>query len=272
MRCFHYFFFLLHFLLFSRIDIIFLPNYYHRRACPVQSTFTIIDTNLQSQQMRAVSSPLLSENLLDSSKCSKKPRHDENVPVIESSRPSTTSSTSQSVLQKFRRTISNLKGRSSNASSIGTMASTTNTATTNSSQSSSTNPSTATCDTADMTTYRFGPLIWRTSKERRKTKHHRRDKCNSGDSGIQVELENDENAPFDNGTDSLSVSPSFNVRVRRVQSVKVASTALASSLKGKVVKRDEEGGNKLFLNQLSGRSLSQPYGLNQIASCKCWPP
>lgn len=40
---------------------------------------------------------------------------------------------------------------------------------------------------------RFGPLVWRTSKERRKTKTHRRDKCNSGDSGIQVELENDEN-------------------------------------------------------------------------------
>lgn len=42
-------------------------------------------------------------------------------------------------------------------------------------------------------TCRFGPLVWRTSKERRKTKTHRRDKCNSGDSGIQVELENDEN-------------------------------------------------------------------------------
>lgn len=41
--------------------------------------------------------------------------------------------------------------------------------------------------------HRFGPLVWRTSKERRKTKTHRRDKCNSGDSGIQVELENDEN-------------------------------------------------------------------------------
>lgn len=40
--------------------------------------------------------------------------------------------------------------------------------------------------------YRFGPLVWRTSKERRKTKYNRRDKCNSGDSGIQIELENDE--------------------------------------------------------------------------------
>lgn len=40
--------------------------------------------------------------------------------------------------------------------------------------------------------HRFGPLVWRTSKERKKTKIHRRDKCNSGDSGIQVELENDD--------------------------------------------------------------------------------
>lgn len=217
--------------------------------------------------MRAVSSPLLSEAILDSSKCSKKARHDENVTVIESSRPSTTSSTSQSVLQKFRKTISSLKGRSSNASSTGTMTTSTNSYATIA-QSSTTNPANATCDTADMTTYRFGPLIWRTSKERRKTKHHRRDKCNSGDSGIQVELENDENSPYDNGTDSLTVSPSHNVRVRRVHSVKVASNALASSLKDKVIKRGEEGVNKLLLNQLSGRSLSQPFGLNQIASCK----
>lgn len=215
--------------------------------------------------MRAVSSPSLSENLLDSSKCSKKARHDETVPVIESSRPSSNSSgsTSQSVLQKFRKTISSLKGRSSNASSTGTMA-------TNSTYTSTqpSTPNTATCDPADMTTYRFGPLIWRTSKERRKSKHHRRDKCNSGDSGIQVELENDENSPYDNGTDSLTVSPAFNVRVRRVQSVKVASTAAANTLKSKVVKRGDEGANKLYLNQLSGRSLSQPFGLNQIASCK----
>lgn len=218
--------------------------------------------------MRAVSSPSLSDNLIDSSKCSKKPRHDENVPVIESSRPSSNSSgsTSQSVLQKFRKTISSLKGRSSNASSTGTMATS---STYTSTHSSATNPTNSTCDTADMTTYRFGPLIWRTSKERRRSKHHRRDKCNSGDSGIQVELENDENSPYDNaGTDNLAVSPSFNVRVRRVQSVKVASNAMANTLKDKVVKRDDEGVNKLYLNQLSGRSLSQPFGLNQIASCK----
>lgn len=44
----------------------------------------------------------------------------------------------------------------------------------------------------EQTRYRFGHLIWRSSKERRKTKYNRKDKCNSGDSGIQIELENDE--------------------------------------------------------------------------------
>ncbi|KAK4883196.1 hypothetical protein RN001_006515 [Aquatica leii] len=37
--------------------------------------------------------------------------------------------------------------------------------------------------------YRFGPLIWRSSKERKKTnKAARSTKCNSGDSGIQIEM------------------------------------------------------------------------------------
>ncbi|XP_026469969.1 uncharacterized protein LOC113373917 [Ctenocephalides felis] len=35
--------------------------------------------------------------------------------------------------------------------------------------------------------YRFGPLVWRASKERKKTKAQRSAKCNSGDSGIQIE-------------------------------------------------------------------------------------
>lgn len=36
---------------------------------------------------------------------------------------------------------------------------------------------------------RFGPLIWRSSKERKKlTKAARSVKCNSGDSGIQIEV------------------------------------------------------------------------------------
>jgi len=36
---------------------------------------------------------------------------------------------------------------------------------------------------------RFGPLVWRSSKERKKGKKAARNaKCNSGDSGIQIEV------------------------------------------------------------------------------------
>lgn len=125
-------------------------------------------------------------------------------------------------------------------------------------------------DNADIIKYRFGPLIWRTSKERRKTKHHRRDKCNSGDSGIQVELENDENLPNDM-IDSLDASPSsFNVRVRRANSAKVAaSNSMAMMTRARILKRNDSScDNKPYLTSIPGRSLSQPYGLNQIAPCK----
>lgn len=125
-------------------------------------------------------------------------------------------------------------------------------------------------DNADIIKYRFGPLIWRTSKERRKTKHHRRDKCNSGDSGIQVELENDENLPHDM-IDSLDASPSaFNVRVRRANSAKVgASNPMALMARARILKRNDSNIDKPYLtSSIPGRSLSQPYGLNQIAPCK----
>lgn len=37
--------------------------------------------------------------------------------------------------------------------------------------------------------HRFGPLVWRSSKERKKSnKAARNAKCNSGDSGIQIEV------------------------------------------------------------------------------------
>jgi hypothetical protein len=37
---------------------------------------------------------------------------------------------------------------------------------------------------------RFGPLVWRSSKERKKGKKAARNaKCNSGDSGIQIEVQ-----------------------------------------------------------------------------------
>lgn len=236
--------------------------------------------SLQSQQMRAVSSPSLCESPLDMVKCSKKPRRDETVPIVETHQPACntqTATTTTSVLQKFRKTFSNLKGKTSISSTNGTSISSVNGSTHVSSNSTAssinsthsmgnaTNPS---FDSADIIKYRFGPLIWRTSKERRKTKHHRRDKCNSGDSGIQVELENDENISNDM-TDGLDAStmPAFNVRVRRANSAKVTSNSMASTAKTRVLKRNE-GSDKPYLTPIPGRSLSQPYGLNQIAPCK----
>lgn len=251
--------------------------------------------------MRAVSSPSLCESPLDAVKCSKKPRRDEIGAIVEThktasnsnnnngtgtggsnSSSSAGSSTTTSVLQKFRKTFSNLKGRttsmsSSNGPSIGSMNGGSNHVSSNSiisinSVHSMVNAATATAhptfDNADIIKYRFGPLIWRTSKERRKTKHHRRDKCNSGDSGIQVELENDENCGSDM-IDSLDASPSFtNVRVRRANSAKVASNTMAAMAKARVFKRNDTTSDKPYLTSIAGRSLSQPYGLNHIAPCK----
>lgn len=251
--------------------------------------------------MRAVSSPSLCESPLDPIKFSKKPRRDEIVANAVDTHQSTSKNingngnsnsnnnnnhTSTSVLQKFRKTFSNLKGKSSMSSISGTSI-----ASMNGSNHVTTNPAAAAAsatasinggahammnatnpafDNADIIKYRFGPLIWRTSKERRKTKHHRRDKCNSGDSGIQVELENDENLPNDM-IDSLDASPSsFNVRVRRANSAKVAaSNSMALMARARILKRNDSNTDKPYLSSsIPGRSLSQPYGLNQIAPCK----
>lgn len=220
--------------------------------------------------MRAVSSPSLCENPLDTVKCPKKPRRDETVQTVETQ--PIANNTTTSVLQKFRKTFSNLKGKSSISSNNGSMngsshvSNNSSVLSINSNTHSMVNATNPSFDSGDIIKYRFGPLIWRTSKERRKTKHHRRDKCNSGDSGIQVELENDENVSND-VTDSLDASPSFNVRVRRANSAKVASNTMASSAKARVLKRND-GSDKLYLTPIPGRSLSQPYGLNQIAPCK----
>lgn len=224
--------------------------------------------------MRAVSSPSLCENPLDTIKYPKKPRRDETVQTVEIQQPAS-NTTATSVLQKFRKTFSNLKGKSSINSSNVTAAiavngsnhiSSNNSVTSINNANPMVNAKNPSFDNVDIIKYRFGPLIWRTSKERRKTKHHRRDKCNSGDSGIQVELDNDENVSND-VTDSLDASPSFNVRVRRANSAKVPSNLIASSAKARVMKRNE-GSDKLYLTPIPGRSLSQPYGLNHIAPCK----
>lgn len=205
--------------------------------------------------MRAVSSPSLSDGPLDLIKCSKKPRH------VVNDTNTATSTTTASVLQKFRKTFSNLKGRTSTSSSNG-MPYNQNHIQINNNNNNNLSSSNSQCN-PDITEYRFGPLIWRTSKERKRAKHHRRDKCNSGDSGIQVE--NDENISND-VTDSLDASPTINVRVKRANSVKVTSNTSALSMKPRILKRNDD--IEKLLAPIPGRSLSQPYGLNQIASCK----
>ncbi|XP_038115396.1 uncharacterized protein LOC6036591 [Culex quinquefasciatus] len=119
------------------------------------------------------------------------------------------------------------------------------------------------------THHRFGPLIWRSSKERRKTKSHRRDKCNSGDSGIQVELEPDE--LLHDGLDTAEPTVSTHagsVSVRRANSAKVSSGVTGTTLlKHKLsLKSNNKENVAANVSRLSGKSLSQPSGLDSIAA------
>lgn len=123
--------------------------------------------------------------------------------------------------------------------------------------------------------------MWRSSKERRKTKSHRRDKCNSGDSGIQVELDNDENLSENvpsqrsmvrslhslscrfvfnkNSLPFKDISPQLNAKVRRANSAKVTTTSSS-------VKSSQKNGARgaSALNNPTKRSLSQPSDLDVI--------
>lgn len=113
----------------------------------------------------------------------------------------------ESVLQKFKKTFSQFKPAKAGSSALGPAHSNSQSSSTSSS-SNSNHPHHLLVNSNGMSvdggsqdrpvlpppqqqhhqqaSHRFGPLIWRSSKERRKTKSHRRDKCNSGDSGIQV--------------------------------------------------------------------------------------
>lgn len=147
-----------------------------------------------------------------------------------------------SVLQKLKSTLYQLKGKSTTATTI-------------------TNASTETAS------YRFGPLVWRSSKERRKTKHHRRDKCNSGDSGIQVELDNEDMIQGSDSIDASSSPTSYTTNVRRVNSVKMQGSASSSSVKARALKRNEifERSNS---TPIPNRTLSHPSGLDQLEKGK----
>lgn len=128
--------------------------------------------------------------------------------------------------------------------------------------------------TNDTTTFRFGPLVWRTSKERRKTKSHRRDKCNSGDSGIQVELDGADEPMLHTCTPAGSVTSSpmhgtltatSSAAVRRANSAKVAASPAAAATAAARAKLRRKGSERAARTAVPMRSLSQPAGLDRLA-------
>ncbi|XP_050094333.1 uncharacterized protein LOC126577016 isoform X2 [Anopheles aquasalis] len=206
---------------------------------------------------------------------------------------------SESVLQRFRKTFSHFKSSKSAASPVSggvvTVPDPQNTGSSMSvddkqplhTQQPQQHPVQSAAQQRQETHHhhRFGPLIWRSSKERRKTKSHRRDKCNSGDSGIQVELDNDADQqlllhhlhPLEQRTDDATESavrngdlPHSGAPVRRANSAKVSTSSGATSISSSILRhklslkgKDKEnvgnGGSRL-----SGKSLSQPSGLDCI--------
>lgn len=127
--------------------------------------------------------------------------------------------------------------------------------------------------------------MWRTSKERRKTKSHRRDKCNSGDSGIQVELDGADDAMSHSCTADKSIATDAppspvaerlrlqpdnatgnayggGIAVRRANSAKTASSpaAVAAALRAKLRRK---GSERMMVRTVPvRRSHSQPTGLD----------
>uniref|UniRef100_A0A182Q4X2 DH domain-containing protein n=1 Tax=Anopheles farauti TaxID=69004 RepID=A0A182Q4X2_9DIPT len=193
---------------------------------------------------------------------------------------------SESVLQKFRNTFSHFKTSKTAATPQPTVLG----LSTGELQNGA--PSTMSVDEKQQQQthhhHRFGPLIWRSSKERRKTKSHRRDKCNSGDSGIQVELDNDADQhmllhqlhhPLEHhpeGAPNAPPPPPYTAGgpVRRANSAKVSTTSTTNSgssisssiLKHKLSLKGKDKENVGTISRLSGKSLSQPSGLDCIVA------
>lgn len=194
--------------------------------------------------MRAVSSPSLSDSPLDindlASPFASELINGTHDVVVENVHQQMTQSNGQptgSVLQKLKNTFTHLKSKTGNASAVSA--------------------TTSTLDQSnESATYRFGPLLWRSSKERRKTKNQRRDKCNSSDSGIQVELE------FNDNTQGLDrhYSSSSTYQVRRANSAKVSGVS-ATAFKTNIPRCKETFGFAMHSKPV--RSLSQPSGLNR---------
>ncbi|KAG4077598.1 hypothetical protein HA402_003025 [Bradysia odoriphaga] len=187
----------------------------------------VVNKSVQVQQkkknpMRAVSCPSIIENHLDQADRVKTARQNEKDSMCRIPKPDDIQMNIQhpnrptgSVFQKLKNTFSNLKGK---------------------------NVDLAMADADSV--YHFGPLKWRSSKERRKVKQLRRDKCNSGDSGIHVEHENDSES-------NENIPP---MSIRRINSAK------EQKIKEMKVNRSD----KKQVRYLKGKSASQPNGLNTL--------
>ncbi|XP_037719674.1 uncharacterized protein LOC119553388 isoform X2 [Drosophila subpulchrella] len=235
-----------------------------------------------SQQIKAVSSPTLSEPLSESSP----------LKTVECTDVATTGSSSVGsggvglgVLQKFKRTLNNFNSKNQmhitplttptaggNLTKAKTSPTTPNVSITAAPATTSASEPGAEGGDASSGKYRFGPLIWRTSKERRKTKYNRKDKCNSGDSGIQIELEQDEHysraltvsvqretaAPVSTNGTSSAADPKVR-SIRRTNSAKTTSIFGPFTVRTKHARSDKV--EREAPESLPTRSLSQPNGL-----------
>uniref|UniRef100_T1IW01 Spermatogenesis-associated protein 13 n=1 Tax=Strigamia maritima TaxID=126957 RepID=T1IW01_STRMM len=126
--------------------------------------------------------------------------------------------TMESVLQKFRKSFSlrfQRHQRPTSPLSVHSGSTMTLPDGTASSQSSVNNQSdTAPQDDDESTVFRFGPIVWRSSKEKKKNKNKNKDakyvgKCSSPDSGIHIEvLTNGNQVDTTNGHQNQTFSPS----------------------------------------------------------------
>lgn len=196
----------------------------YRREYRPKGTISVFDIQLNNSKfllklqkipMRAVSCPSIIENHLEKVATV---RQNEKDSIYRISKPNDAQHPNRptgSVFQKLKNTFSNLKGKNVQNTDF-TMAD------------------------AD-SVYHFGPLKWRSSKERRKVKQLRRDKCNSGDSGIHVDQDNDSES-------NENVPP---MSIRRINSAK-DQTKL----------KDLKSNQRKQLRSFKGKSTSQPNGLN----------
>ncbi|XP_034111495.1 uncharacterized protein LOC117572637 isoform X4 [Drosophila albomicans] len=240
-----------------------------------------------SQQMRAISSPTLTATAKPQDEL--KPTTAATPVEVVSNSATHNGGSSLGVLQKFKRTLHNLNNRNQlqitplpgagagaavTTVDVKTSPTTPTVSITPAAPQTEDNSNTAnSAGDSSSAKYRFGPLIWRSSKERRKTKFNRRDKCNSGDSGIQIELEQDEQyarvlqqpGAVHARTSTPNTAEAKARTIRRTHSAKASSLLEQVAGKPPVHKQLDLGSacsiEREAPESLPTRSLSQPNGL-----------